>query len=201
MADRDGVFAGDDPFVIAERWLAEAEKTEPNDPNAMSLATVDEAGLPDVRIVLLKAVEDGSFVFFTNYDSRKGQELATSGKAAINLHWKTLRRQLRVRGNVEKVSAARSDQYYHSRDLGSRIGAWASLQSQPMARKSELIKNVAKAQAAHGLSPARPPHWGGFRIIPDEIEFWADGRFRLHDRFRWSRTAALDNWTIQRLFP
>ena len=201
MADRSGIFAGSDPFDIARDWLALAEKQELNDPNAAALATVDSDGLPNVRIVLLKAIQGDGFVFYTNYDSQKGRELSAVGKAAMNLHWKSLRRQIRIRGTVKRVDTAVSDAYYHSRDIGSRIGAWASDQSQPLNGKSELVRSVAKATAVHGVNPKRPEHWGGFILTPLEIEFWADGAFRLHDRFQWTRTLHASNWQIQRLNP
>ncbi|MEE9427356.1 MAG: pyridoxamine 5'-phosphate oxidase [Paracoccaceae bacterium] len=201
MADRTGIFAGEDPFVLARLWLAEAQDSEPNDPNACSLATVDTQGLPDVRMVLLKEIQDDGFVFYTNYSSRKGQELDSSGKAAINFHWKSLRRQIRVRGLVQRTDDATSDAYYATRPLGSRIGAWASKQSAPLKVKSELVKAVASTTAKHGTNPKRPAHWGGYKISPLEMEFWADGAFRLHDRFRWSRENDANTWQIQRLFP
>lgn len=189
MSDRNGIFAGDDPFAIARRWLAEAGKTEPNDPNAMALATVDDAGLPDVRMVLLKDIEgaaaDGSFVFYTNYESAKGSQIEATGVAALVLHWKSLRRQIRVRGHVTRVEGEVADAYYASRPLQSRIGAWASHQSRPLASRATLMAEVARLGISLGLNPSRPPHWGGYRIRPVEIEFWADGAFRLHDRFRW----------------
>ncbi|MDR9394202.1 MAG: pyridoxamine 5'-phosphate oxidase [Roseovarius sp.] len=199
--DRHGKFAGDDPFEIARGWLAEAEESEINDPNAVALATVDEAGLPNVRMVLLKEIEDGAFVFYTNYESAKGQEIAQSGKAAMVLHWKSLRRQLRVRGHVEREDGPQADAYFDSRSLRSRLGAWASRQSRPLGSRAELMAKVAKITAAKGPSPDRPPFWGGFRIIPVEIEFWADGDFRLHDRFVWRRETPEDAWDIQRLNP
>lgn len=201
MISRSGIFAGDNPLEITRRWLAEAEKSEPNDPNAMSLATVDDQGLPNVRIVLAKAIEDNGIVFYTNYSSRKGQETIGAGKVALNFHWKTLRRQIRMRGAVVKVSAQESDKYYNSRDLGSRIGAWASRQSEELKSKSDLVKAVAKAQLQHGVNPGRPPYWGGFRITPVEVEFWADGQFRLHDRFRWIRAEIENDWQVSRLNP
>jgi len=201
MAERGGIFAGDDPFALARSWLAEAEKSEPSDADACALATVDEHGMPDVRMVLLRQIQDDGFVFFTNYDSAKGREIIASGKCAINFHWKSLRRQIRVRGTVAKADAATSDAYYASRALGSRIGAWASTQSQPLDSKSVLVKAVAAAGVKHGADPARPEHWGGFRITPTEIEFWANGAFRLHDRFVWRRDVNLENWSVQRLYP
>lgn len=199
--ERGGIFAGDDPFAIARAWLAEAEPAEPNDPNAIALATVDASGLPNVRMVLLKEIEADAFVFYTNYGSRKGQEITASGKAAFVMHWKSLRRQIRVRGTVTREDGPKADAYYNSRSLKSRIGAWASDQSQPLASRGALMAEVAKVTAQHGMHPARPPFWGGFRIAPVEIEFWADGAFRLHDRFRWERSAPGSPWTITRLNP
>ena len=199
--DRTGIFAGDDPFAIARAWLAEAEPREPNDPNAIALATVDQAGLPNVRMVLLKDIEADAFVFYTNYTSRKGQEIEASGKAAFVLHWKSLRRQIRVRGVTEREEGPQADAYYASRSLKSRLGAWASAQSQPLASRGALMADVARITAIHGPNPARPVFWGGIRIRPLEIEFWADGAFRLHDRFRWSRGGIADNWQIGRLNP
>ena len=201
MADRSGIFAGDDPFELAHAWLAEAKETEINDANAAALATVDERGLPNVRMVLLKAIEDGGFVFYTNYESQKGREITASGNAAMNLHWKSLRRQIRVRGTVKRTSRATSDTYYNSRALGSRIGAWASKQSQPLENKTQLIKSVAVETARHGTAPNRPDTWGGFFITPCEIEFWADAAFRLHDRFKWVRDSASNIWSVERLNP
>ncbi len=201
MTNRSGIFSGDDPFRIARLWLGEAEAVEPNDPNAIALATVDPDGMPNVRMVLLKEIEPEGFVFYTNYESAKGQELAANGKAAFVMHWKSLRRQIRVRGLVEKVEEAQSDAYYSSRSLQSRLGAWASHQSRPLTTRAALMAEVAKATAKHGTNPKRPPYWGGYRIVPTEIEFWADGAFRLHDRFRWSRDTIQDSWSIQRLNP
>lgn len=199
--DRSGIFAGDDPFAIARAWLAEAEPQEPNDPNAIALATVDETGLPNVRMVLLKEIEPAAFVFYTNYGSRKGREIAATGKAAFVLHWKSLRRQIRVRGLTSREEGPQADAYYASRSLKSRLGAWASDQSQPLTSRAALMAEVAKVTARHGTNPSRPPFWGGIRITPLEIEFWADGPFRLHDRFRWSRGAPDAPWQIDRLNP
>jgi pyridoxamine 5'-phosphate oxidase len=201
MADRDGVFAGEDPFAIARRWLAEAAATEPNDPNAIALATVDATGLPNVRMVLLKDIEDAGFVFYTNYSSAKAREITGAGTAAFVMHWKSLRRQIRVRGSVSREEGPQADAYYRSRSLKSRLGAWASAQSQPLSSRAALVAEVAKVTLAQGLDPARPPFWGGFRITPVEIEFWADGDFRLHDRFRWTRATPDSTWTTQRLNP
>lgn len=202
MSDRTGIFEGDDPFAIAQRWLDEAARTEPNDPNAIALATVDAEGMPDVRMVLLKEIEPGpggAFVFYTNYDSAKGRQIAETGKAAFVLHWKSLRRQIRVRGTVTREDGPRADAYYASRALESRIGAWSSRQSQPLDSRGALMAEVARQGLRHGLNPKRPPFWGGFRIAPVQIEFWADGAFRLHDRFRWTR--AEKGWDIARLQP
>lgn len=204
--DRSGIFAGEDPFRLAHAWLAEAEATEPNDPNAIALATVDADGLPNVRMVLLKEVETagdggGAFVFYTNYGSKKGQEIAASGKAAFVLHWKSLRRQIRVRGLTEREEGPQADAYFASRSLKSRLGAWASQQSQPLSSREALMAEAAKVGLTKGPNPPRPPFWGGIRIRPVEIEFWADGDFRLHDRFRWTRSAPGEPWTVQRLNP
>ena len=201
MTTRTGIFAGTDPFAIARRWLREAESVEPNDPNAIALATVDQNGMPNVRMVLLKEIESAGFVFYTNLESAKGLEIATTGKAAFVIHWKSLRRQVRVRGIVEKVDAAQADAYFASRSLQSRLGAWASRQSRPLATRAALMAEVAKVTAKQGVAPARPNFWGGYRIVPTEIEFWADGAFRLHDRFRWSREIKQEGWKIQRLNP
>lgn len=201
MADRSGIFAGDDPFSIARAWLAEAEQNEPNDPNAIALATVDADGLPNARMVLLKEIEAAAFVFYTNYDSAKAQEIAQAGKAAFVLHWKSMRRQIRVRGTTSREEGPQADAYFTSRSLKSRLGAWASRQSQPLESRGALMAEVARRTAEFGTSPPRPPFWGGIRIIPVEIEFWADGAFRLHDRFRWRRSGPGQPWQVQRLSP
>lgn len=201
MVKRTGIFAGADPFAIAQRWLTEAEATEPNDPNAIALATADARGLPNVRMVLLKEITADGFVFYTNYDSAKGNELAASGQAAFVMHWKSLRRQLRVRGQVARFEGPEADAYYASRSLKSRLGAWASRQSRPLSSRAALMAEVAKVSARHGTNPPRPPFWGGFKITPVEIEFWADGDFRLHDRFVWRRETPEMPWEIERLHP
>ncbi|MBL4874869.1 MAG: pyridoxamine 5'-phosphate oxidase [Rhodobacteraceae bacterium] len=198
---RTGIFTGDDPFQIARNWLTEAEGSEPNNPNAIALSTVDADGMPNARMVLLKDIEDGAFVFYTNYGSAKASEIDQGGKAAFVMHWKSLRRQIRVRGAVEREAGAKADAYYASRSLPSRLGAWASRQSQPLGSRGELLAEVAKITASKGLYPDRPPFWGGYRIIPTEIEFWADGQHRLHDRFRWSRDGVESAWNIDRLQP
>ena len=199
--DRSGIFAGDDPFAIARAWLTEAEAQEPNDPNAIALATVDPDGMPNVRMVLLKEIEADAFVFYTNYGSAKGREIAASGKAAFVLHWKSLRRQIRVRGTVTREDGPKADAYFASRSLKSRLGAWASRQSEPLASREALMAEAARVAVTKGPNPPRPPYWGGFRITPVEIEFWADGAFRLHDRFRWRRIDPTASWEITRLNP
>jgi pyridoxamine 5'-phosphate oxidase len=199
--DRTGIFAGDDPFVIAKAWLAEAEASEVNDANAIALATVDADGLPNVRMVLLKEIEDAAFVFYTNYASAKGRELEGAGKAAFVMHWKSLRRQVRVRGLISREEGPQADAYYASRGLQSRLGAWASRQSQPLSSRGALVAEVAKVTLTQGTNPKRPPFWGGFRLVPLEVEFWADGAFRLHDRFKWSRQAIDQEWKTERLNP
>lgn len=201
MSDRDGIFAGDDPFEIARRWLAQAEQSEVNDPNAIALSTVDANGLPNARMVLLKEIEADAFVFYTNYESAKARELDAAGKAAFVMHWKSLHRQIRVRGLVSKEDGPKADAYYQSRSLKSRLGAWASRQSRPLSSRTALMAEVAKVTAMKGTNPDRPPYWGGYRIDPVEIEFWADGPFRLHDRFVWRRNSASDAWHIDRLNP
>jgi pyridoxamine 5'-phosphate oxidase len=201
MSDRSGIFAGDDPFEIARLWLKEAQAAEPNDANAIALATVDTDGLPNARMVLLKEIEASAFVFYTNYNSAKAQELDSSGKAGFVMHWKSLRRQLRVRGAISREDGPQADAYYASRSLKSRLGAWASDQSKPLSSRAALVAEVARITAQKGVNPARPPFWGGYRLIPSEIEFWADGAFRLHDRFRWRRENTSADWQIQRLNP
>ncbi len=199
--DRTGIFAGEDPFAIAKEWLAEAEKTEPNDANAIALSTVDQGGMPNVRMVLLKDIEAAAFVFYTNYGSAKGQELQAAGKAAFVMHHKSLRRQVRARGLITREEGVQADEYYASRSLKSRLGAWASEQSQPLSSRTALMAEVAKVTTQHGTNPKRPPFWGGFRLVPLEVEFWADGAFRLHDRFKWTRATPDQTWKIERLNP
>ena len=201
MSDRSGIFAGDDPFVIARNWLAEAEASEINDPNAIALSTVDANGMPNARMVLLKEIEDAAFVFYTNYESAKAQEIESAGKAAFVMHWKSLRRQIRVRGITEREEGPQADAYYKSRSLKSRLGAWASQQSRPLDSRATLMAEVAKITATKGPNPDRPPFWGGFRITPIEVEFWADGAFRLHDRFTWRRKDVHSDWDVCRLSP
>ena len=191
----------DDPLRLFTAWLADATASEPNDPNAMALATVDADGMPNVRMVLLKGLDTG-FVFYTNFESAKGRELLASGKAALCFHWKSLRRQVRVRGPVAVVDDAEADAYYASRPRGSRIGAWASKQSRPLEGRFALEAEVARTTARFGIGEIpRPPHWSGFRLMPLSIEFWHDRPFRLHDRAQFTRTAAGAPWTKLRLYP
>ncbi|MDJ0993260.1 MAG: pyridoxamine 5'-phosphate oxidase [Dinoroseobacter sp.] len=201
MSDRTGKFAGDNPFELARQWLAEAEASEINDPNAIALSTIGADGMPNARMVLLKDIEDDAFVFYTNYGSVKAQEIDAAGKAAFVMHWKSLRRQIRVRGSVTREDGPQADAYYESRSLKSRIGAWASHQSQPLESRASLMAEAAKLGLEKGLNPDRPPFWGGYRITPTEIEFWADGDYRLHDRFRWTRLKGEKSWNISRLNP
>jgi len=201
MSDRDGIFAGQNPMLLSRQWLDDATKSEPNDPNAIALSTVDADGMPNVRMVLLKDILDDAFIFYTNYDSRKGQEIAAAGKAAFVMHWKSLHRQIRVRGTVTREDGPMADAYYKSRSLKSRLGAWASRQSQELSSRGALMAEVARVTAQKGTDPERPPFWGGFRIAPLEIEFWSDGAFRLHDRFRWTRNTVDDQWQVVRLSP
>ncbi|MDG1417000.1 MAG: pyridoxamine 5'-phosphate oxidase [Maricaulis sp.] len=201
------IFDRGEPFALFADWLADARKKEPNDSNAMSLATVDEDGLPDVRMVLLKGADEDGFVFYTNLGSAKGEQLAAQAKsggakAALCFHWKSLRRQVRVRGLVEPVSAEEADEYFDTRARESRIGAWASQQSRPLESKFALEKAVAREAARFGLGKIeRPAHWSGFRICPLTIEFWRDRPFRLHDRLTFERENSGSLWTSNRLYP
>ena len=191
-----------DPMARFAAWLAEAERSEPNDPNAMALATVDADGMPDLRMVLLKDHGPDGFVFFTNFESAKGVELLGQPRAALLFHWKSLRRQVRVRGPVSVVSEAEADAYFASRPRDSRIGAWASRQSRPLKGRAELVKEVGRYALKYPIGEVpRPPYWSGFRITPVQIEFWRDGEFRLHDRLVYRRAAAGEAWTSGKLFP
>lgn len=201
MTDRSGIFAGDDPFALVRDWLAEATAQEINDPNAMALSTVDAGGMPNARVVLLKDIEDGAFVFYTNYGSAKAHELEFAGKAAFVMHWKSLRRQVRARGLITREDGEKADAYYKSRSLKSRLGAWASEQSRPLESRASLEQALEQATQEHGDDPARPPDWGGYRMTPLEIEFWADGDARLHNRFQWRRATIDAPWGITRLNP
>ncbi|WP_273718981.1 MULTISPECIES: pyridoxamine 5'-phosphate oxidase [Bartonella] len=191
------------PFELFAKWLEEATISEINDPNAMALATVDETGLPNVRMVLLKDYSPQGFVFYTNYESCKGQEILKSMKASLGFHWKSLHRQVRIRGIVEKVSPQEADAYFQSRPRGSRIGAWASKQSQPLENRFVLEKAIAQYTARYALGPIpRPPYWSGFRVKPLSIEFWRDRPFRLHDRLLFTRDCVENNnWKRQKLYP
>ena len=192
----------DDPIHLFGQWMEEAKSHEINDPNAMSLATVDADGLPNVRMVLLKGVEGGRFTFYTNLESAKGQELEANPKAALCFHWKSLRRQIRLRGPVSAVSDAEADAYFASRALGSRVGAWASQQSRPLESRFAFEKAIAKytAKFAVGNVP-RPPYWSGFSLSPVEMEFWHDRPYRLHDRVVFRRSGEDESWAKSRLFP
>jgi pyridoxamine 5'-phosphate oxidase len=191
-----------DPFGLFAEWMKDAEKSEPNDANAMALATVDEEGLPNVRMVLLKDFDDRGFVFYTNFESQKGHEILATMKAAVMFHWKSLRRQVRVRGIVEKVTDAEADAYFNSRPRDSRIGAWASQQSRPLEGRFALEAAVAMYTAKYAIGTVpRPPYWSGFRIQPLSIEFWHDRPFRLHDRVVFRREKPSSDWTKAKLYP
>jgi pyridoxamine 5'-phosphate oxidase len=195
-------FAEAEPLRLFEGWMEEARRSEPNDPNAMALATVDEAGMPDVRMVLLKGADRDGFVFYTNAESAKGAELAVAPRAALVFHWKSLGRQVRVRGPVERVTEEEADAYFASRPRGSRIGAWASQQSRPLESRFALEKAVAAFTARYAIGEIpRPPHWTGFRVRPVQIEFWHDRPFRLHDRVVFRRETPNGEWTKTRLYP
>lgn len=191
-----------EPFTLFGMWLKDAEASEINDPNAVALATVDENGLPNVRMVLLKEFDTRGFVFYTNFESQKGREILGQKKAAMCFHWKSLRRQVRLRGEVEIVSDEEADIYYRSRPLGSRIGAWASKQSRPLESRFALEKAVAEYTARYAFGDVpRPAHWSGFRIRPTSIEFWHDRKFRLHDRIEFRRETVDSPWTKVRMYP
>ena len=205
MMSEIGLTTGDfteenEPYSLFGAWLADAEKSEPNDPNAVALATVDPAGLPNVRMVLLKGFDERGFVFYTNFESQKGQEILSSHKAAMCFHWKSLRRQVRIRGDVEVVTEEEADAYYATRPRGSRIGAWASNQSRPLEGRFALEKAVAEYTARYAIGEIpRPSHWSGFRINPVSLEFWHDRPFRLHDRMEFRRVN--DGWQKVRMYP
>ncbi|WP_420101900.1 pyridoxamine 5'-phosphate oxidase [Bosea sp. (in: a-proteobacteria)] len=192
----------EEPFALFQDWLDEATRSEPNDPNGMALSTVDADGLPNSRMVLLKGHGPDGFVFYTNTESQKGRELLGQPKAALLFHWKSLRRQVRIRGTVALVSEAESDAYFQSRPRDSRIGAWASQQSRPLESRFALEKAVASYALKFGVGEIpRPPYWCGFRITPVQIEFWKDGAFRLHDRVVFRRDSADAAWTKTRFYP
>lgn len=194
--------AGAEPMALFAQWLTQADAAEPNDPNAMTLATVDADGMPDARIILLKGLDDHGFSFFTNLTSAKAKELEAHPAAALVFHWKTLRRQVRVRGTVAPVSEAEADAYFATRSRVSRLGAWASFQSQTLADRAHLAERLARMeQRFEGAEPPRPPFWSGYRLIPTAIEFWQDGAYRLHDRLLFERRDAKGAWSARRLYP
>jgi pyridoxamine 5'-phosphate oxidase len=193
------IVAGTNPFTLFQSWFDEAVAAEINDPDAIALASVNADGMPSVRMVLLRRWSEDGFLFFTNYESRKAGELLATGKAAFCMHWKSLRKQIRVIGQVRRATTAQSDAYFDSRGRGSQIGAWASEQSRPLASRASLMARVDEFNKKFPDSVQRPPHWGGFCLVPGEIEFWADGEHRLHDRFRFTRGP--DGWDIVRLNP
>ena len=197
----ENLFAGKEPLTIFRRWFEEAKKTEVNDPDAIALATVDEEGLPNVRMVLLRIIENDGFVFFTNYGSRKAKEAFLSNKVAFNLHWKSLRRQIRVRGYVEREDGEIADKYFSERQIGSKTAAWASKQSETLSNREELIERWQAYKNDFKENVSRPYFWGGIRIKPIQIEFWADGQYRLHDRFVWERAVGEKFWSVRRLYP
>jgi len=200
--DDGGIAASDDPFALFQNWMQEAEKSEPGDPNAMALATADGDGVPNVRMVLLKGVDANGFVFYSNAESAKGGELAANPQAAINFHWKTLRKAVRAQGIVARVSDAEADAYFATRPKDSQIGAWASPQSRPMEGRFVFEKRLAEFAIKYGLTKVpRPPHWTGWRITPLRIEFWRDRPFRLHDRLVYLREDGNAAWRTERLFP
>ena len=200
--DDGGIAAARDPFEMFTAWMKDAEKTEPNEANAMAVATVDPQGCPDIRMVLLKAVDARGFVFYTNFESAKGRELLANPQAALNFHWKTVRKQVRVRGPVSVVSDEEADAYFATRAKDSQIGAWASAQSRPMEGRWVFEKEIAKYALKYGLTKVpRPPHWSGFRVAPLQIEFWRDRPFRLHDRLVYRRDSLAAPWRTEKLYP
>jgi pyridoxamine 5'-phosphate oxidase len=191
-----------DPFALFGQWLGEAAQAEPANPDAAALATVDADGLPNVRMVLVKGADERGFVFYTHADSAKGRELAARPQAALALYWKTLNRQIRARGTIERVTEAEADAYFATRPRGAQVGAWASRQSEPLERREQLAQAVAAIEKKYEGKPVpRPPYWTGFRLVPAEIEFWQEGKFRLHDRVLFARARGSAAWTKKRLYP
>ena len=190
-----------DPIELFQKWFKEAQGKEIRDPNAMQIATVSKNGFPSVRTVLLKDIINRNFVFYTNYESRKSKEIFETGKVAICFYWKSINRQVRVVGEIDKIPEKVSDQYFESRSLGSRIGAWASIQSQPLKNRETLLKRVEEFKNKFDENVPRPKHWGGFKIVPNEFEFWQDGDFRLHDRFILKPLDHSTLWECQRYYP
>jgi pyridoxamine 5'-phosphate oxidase len=201
-ANSTDIFSTNDPIDLFTNWMTDARETEPNDSNAMSLATVDADGIPDVRIVLLKSFDENGFVFFTNANSHKGDQLKSNQTAALCLHWKSLRRQVRIRGQVEIVTEKESDDYFASRARQAQLGAWASQQSSVLGSREQFEAEFREVEAKYeGEDVPRPPHWHGWRVKPTYLEFWRDRPFRLHDRLVFKRTSKNENWTKQRLYP
>jgi len=190
-----------DPIELFQKWFKEAQDKEIRDPNAMQIATVSKNVFPSVRTVLLKDIINRNFVFYTNYESRKSKEIFETGKVAICFYWKSINRQVRVVGEIDKIPEKVSDQYFESRSLGSRIGAWASIQSQPLKNRETLLKRVEEFKNKFDENVPRPKHWGGFKIVPNEFEFWQDGDFRLHDRFILKPLDHSTLWECQRYYP
>jgi pyridoxamine 5'-phosphate oxidase len=200
--DDGGISPQNDPMALFAAWMAEAAKSEPNEPEAMALATADDSGRPNVRMVLLKAADAQGFVFYTNTESAKGRELAAHASAALCFHWKSIRRQVRVRGTVARVSEEEADAYFATRPKDSQIGAWASAQSRVMEARFAFEREIAKYAAKFALTKVpRPPYWSGYRVTPFEVEFWRDRPFRLHDRLVYRRESATAPWRTERLFP
>ena len=199
LGELDEAQATDGPLALFQRWMDEAIAHDVSEPTAMTVATVGDNGRPSTRVVLLKGCDARGLVWFTNYESRKGQELAHNPFAALQFHWVEMERVVRIEGRVEKTSAKESDDYFQSRPLDSRLGAWASPQSRVISTRAVLVANAAKAAVQHGLNPERPPHWGGFRLVPDTFEFWQGRRSRLHDRLRFRLDGA--DWLRERLAP
>lgn len=187
------------PYELVMAWLEDAKQSEPTDPDAACLATIDKDGLPNARVILVRQIDENGFCFFTNRESAKGNDLKHTPKAALNFHWKSLKRQIRIRGTISPVTEEESDTYYNSRPLGNRIGAWASRQSRPLDDRQTLIDRTKEYENKYGEHPPRPDYWGGYRLSPLSVEFWQEGQFRLHHRLLYTKTA--DGWVTTKLFP